>query len=113
MRTIIAGSRSIDDYEIIDRAVRESGFEITQVISGGARGVDSLGEHWAKINRVPISVFKAKWDTYGKRAGYLRNEEMAKQADALIAVWDGKSKGTEHMVRIANNHNLKVFLFKL
>src|SRR6187401_1706565 len=91
MKTIIAGSRDIKLYSIVEKAIQQSGFEITTVISGKANGVDKLGEEYAKKNNLPIMKFPANWDLYGKSAGYIRNDEMAKNAEALIAVWDGKS----------------------
>ena len=89
MKTIIAGSRGITDIKLVGKAVKESGFAITEVVSGTARGVDQLGEQWARNNHVPIRRFPAKWDTFGKSAGYRRNEEMADYADSLIALWEG------------------------
>jgi hypothetical protein len=110
MKVIIAGSREVTDYSLIESAIAESGFETTQIISGGARGVDKLGEQYAKEKNVPCRVMTANWDQYGKAAGYIRNEQMAEVADALIAIWDGKSKGTFNMINIAKKKNLKVFI---
>jgi len=110
MRTIIAGTRDIISYYQVVTAIRESGFEITEVISGTARGVDSLGERWAREKNIPCQQFPAQWDKYGKSAGYRRNEDMAKVADALIAVWDGQSRGTKHMINIARTRGLQVFI---
>ncbi|MFM7858006.1 MAG: SLOG family protein, partial [Flammeovirgaceae bacterium] len=91
MKTIVAGSRGIADYEVVLAAIRQSGFEVTEVVSGTARGVDKLGERYAIENVIPITRFVPDWDKHGKRAGYLRNTEMGDYADALIAVWDGES----------------------
>lgn len=99
MKVVIAGSRSIQKQEDVDYAMSFCPFEITEVVSGGATGVDTLGENWAKANNIPVKVFPAQWDLHGKAAGFIRNEQMAKYADALIAIWDGKSRGTEHMIR--------------
>jgi hypothetical protein len=110
MKTIIAGSRSITDFAVVDQTIKNSGYEITEVISGTAKGVDTLGEEWASLNNIPITRFPADWKTYGKSAGYIRNEEMAKYADALIAIWDGKSKGTRHMVNLANKYKLRLYI---
>jgi hypothetical protein len=104
MKTIIAGSREIKDLGIIERAVKESEFEVTSVTSGGARGVDKTGEEWASKNNLPCEVISANWDTFGKAAGYIRNEEMAQCSEALIAVWDGKSKGKK--TRLMSCHSL-------
>ena len=100
MKVIIAGSREISQYEAVKEAVKEAGFEITEVVSGGARGVDVLGERFALDNGLAVRRFLANWTTFGPRAGYMRNVEMSEYADALIAVWDGQSPGTEMMVDI-------------
>jgi hypothetical protein len=110
LRTIIAGSRSITSLRIVAETIRESGFKITQVVSGGARGVDSLGEEWAAIWKVPVVRFIPDWGKHGKRAGYLRNSDMANYADALIAIWDGKSRGTKHMIDLAKAKGIKVYI---
>ena len=114
MKTIIAGSRDITSPTYIPRAVAQAtNITITEIVSGGARGVDRLGEEYAKKRHIPIQVFPADWTKYGKSAGYIRNEEMAKYADALIAVWDGESKGTGHMIDLAHKHNLEVYVYEL
>ena len=111
MKTIIAGSRTISDYAVVADAVKASGFEVTEVVSGAAQGVDKLGEIYAQKNNVSLKRFPAEWDKYGKSAGYRRNEQMAEYAESLIAIWDGKSKGTKHMIDIATRKNLKVYIF--
>lgn len=110
MKTIIAGSRTIKDINCVFRAVADSDFDVTCVVSGGAKGVDLLGEDYAMFFELPIHRFNADWDKYGKSAGYIRNKEMAEHADALIAIWDGKSKGTKHMIDIATKKGLKVYV---
>jgi glycerophosphoryl diester phosphodiesterase len=111
MKTIIAGSRTIVDPRIIAKAISASGMYVTEVVCGMAAGVDTLGLRWAKSRSIPVKLFPAGWDKYGKRAGYLRNQEMAKYADALIAVWNGESKGTRHMIEIAKKEKLQVFVY--
>lgn len=113
MRTIIAGSRNVSNFKDIQDAVEFSGFRITTVLSGGANGADSLGEEWAAEELLPLEVYPADWERYGRGAGFKRNALMASKADALIAVWDGKSHGTHHMIQIANNMGLKVFVYKV
>lgn len=111
MRTIIAGSRSIHDYEQVLAVVADSGFKITQVVSGTARGVDRLGEQIAKDFSIPFVRFPADWEKYGKyQAGRIRNKQMAENADALIAVWDGVSSGTANMIDIARKLGLIVYI---
>jgi hypothetical protein len=113
MKVIVAGSRDVIDYLIVEEAIRSSPFanDITEVVSGTARGVDRLGENYAKFNNIPIKRFPANWDKYGKRAGYLRNAEMAHYSDALVAVWDGVSPGTKHMIDLATKEGIEVFIY--
>jgi len=110
MRTIIAGDRNFQDYELMKEAIEESEFEITIVISGCARGADTLGEQWAEENDVPVLKFPANWDAYGRAAGPIRNGEMAKSAEALIAFLAPHSKGTKNMIEQATKKGLKVFV---
>jgi hypothetical protein len=109
MKVIVAGSRNINDYDLVNRVIEESKFGVTEIVSGGARGVDGTAIMWAEENRIPCRVFIARWER-SKSAGYLRNSAMAHYADALIAIWDGESKGTKHMIDIANTHGLSVFI---
>lgn len=108
MKVIIAGGRKITDYELLLRAVLNAGFDITAVVSGGAKGADALGEQFAAEASLPVYKFPAEWDQFGRAAGPIRNELMAKFGDALIALWDGKSRGTKHMIEQANKHGLRV-----
>lgn len=100
MKVIIAGSRSIRALGFVERAVRESGFAITEVVCGGARGADELGKRWAADRGIPVSLFPADWDQYGRKAGHIRNFAMGEYADALVAIWDGRSRGTKSMIDI-------------
>jgi hypothetical protein len=113
MKTIIAGSRNIIDYSLVLDAYNKAPFAITEIVSGGARGVDKLGEEVARNKGLPIKIFPADWTKYGNRAGPIRNAEMAKYADALIAVWDGQSKGTFNMIQQATNKGLEIFIYRL
>lgn len=110
-KVIIAGGRDFNDYsrlcEHVTHLLRNQ-YKGIEVVSGGARGADSCGEQYAIEYNYPIKLFEAQWEEYGKSAGYRRNVEMAEYADALIAFWDGKSKGTKHMIDIAKEKGLKV-----
>lgn len=97
MKTIIAGSRTITDDSLVKEAILESGFDISCVICGLVKGVDLLGADWAVTNKKTVQYFPANWKKHGKAAGYIRNVEMADVADALIAVWNGQSRGTKHV----------------
>ena len=113
MRTIIAGSRSVTDYSLLLKAIKDSGFDITTVISGAAPGADSLGEWYAQEHNILLEVYPAKWNLYGNSAGYIRNKEMADVADACIILWDGSSKGSLHMNNLAVEKGLRLYLCKL
>lgn len=112
MRFIIAGGRNFDNYDLLSQTCNQLREEITEIVSGKARGADSLGERWGNENNVPIKSFPANWDLHGKRAGYIRNSEMAEYADGLIAFWDGESKGTKHMIDTANTKGLEVHVIR-
>lgn len=72
-------------------------------------GVDTLGKEWARLHEIPVKFFYADWNTHGKAAGPIRNEEMASYADALILVWDGKSRGSGDMLQRAKAHELIIY----
>ena len=110
MRTIIAGSRNIFDYDLLLNAIDNCGWEITEVVSGTAQGVDKLGEQWARKNNIKLRRFPANWNKHGRAAGPIRNKEMASYAEALIALWDGNSRGTERMIKEAERCGLKVII---
>lgn len=111
-KTIIAGSRHITDYALVTLAVDMVSFKVSEVVSGGARGVDALGERFARENGLPLKKFPADWKKHGRRyAGFIRNKDMADYADALIAIWDGKSKGTLDMIKQAKKAGLVVRVF--
>lgn len=111
MRTIIAGSRSFNNMGNLLYSLGKIPWRLTEIVSGGARGADKLGERLAKEESINLKVFPADWDKYGKSAGYIRNAEMAEYADALIAFWDGKSKGTKNMIETAAKKGLYVKVF--
>lgn len=116
MRVIIAGSRGIGARVHVDDAMRHAalaGIHASAVVSGGARGVDTLGEYWAKERLLPVLRYPADWRTHGRSAGHIRNQEMARNADALVAIWDGHSRGTADMIDTAEYHGLRVFVWRV
>lgn len=110
-RVIIAGGREFNDYDLLkktmDNVLANVRDDIT-VVCGQARGADTLGEQYAKERGYAVQYFPADWNRYGKVAGYIRNTMMAKNADALVAFWDGQSPGTGHMIQTAQSLGLKV-----
>lgn len=112
-RVIIAGSRSFSNYELL----REHCLFMFQekmrthrviIVSGHAHGADTLGERFAKEQGLTVELHPAKWRALGKAAGMIRNVEMARASDALIAFWDGRSRGTAHMISFARRRGLEV-----
>jgi hypothetical protein len=115
MRTVIAGSRDIPHdraVELVRDAIQASGWagEISMVIHGGCRGIDNAA-HQACEGLWPVKVCPANWAKHGKAAGPIRNREMAAMADALIAIWDGQSRGTKNMIDEANGRGLKAHVY--
>lgn len=83
-----------------------------QIISGNAKGIDKLGERYAKENGYKLLLYPANWDKYGKKAGPIRNSEMIKIANLLIAIWDGNSKGTKDIIDKAKSHDITTYICK-
>ena len=113
MKVIIAGGRDITDYSLVLSALAESGFTPTEIVSGMASGVDTLAVQYAQENNLPLQQFWAEWNFYGKSAGPIRNRKMAEYGDALIAIWDGESRGTKNMIEEATKRNLQVYVKRI
>lgn len=128
MKVIIAGSRSVEDYSVVKKAIEKSGFEISEVVSGTAHGVDKLGEKWAKKNGIKVKRFPANWsdinnphalikeNKYGKYnalAGFERNEDMAIYSDGLIVIIKGESEDTKNIIEMAEKYQLEIFVEKV
>ena len=112
-KIIIAGGRDFNDYDLLKKEV--SGFLKTldidsglEMVSGGAKGVDAMGERFAQENDVAVKLFPADWSKYGRGAGPKRNKQMAEYATHLIAFWNGESKGTKSMITLAKKNDLSV-----
>ena len=114
MKVIIAGSRGITNPTHLDIAVlmaKDMGIKPTEIVSGGAVGVDKMGEHIATLNNIPIKQFLPDRKRHGKAAGPIRNKQMVDYADALIAVWDGKSKGTLSTIQYAQEKGIQICVY--
>jgi len=112
-KVIVAGGRDFADYDLLKSKldnflVDRYKYGLVEIVSGTARGADKLGEFYAKRSQLALALFPADWDLYGKSAGYKRNAQMADYADALVAFWDGKSRGTMHMINLAKSAGLHV-----
>lgn len=110
-KVIIAGSRHMpfSMFPLIAQAVTKSGFKISEVVCGMARGADMFGAKWAYQNKIPVKKFPADWDQFGLAAGPIRNAEMAQYADAaIIFIWDG-SRGSVDMEKKMRSLKKPVF----
>lgn len=108
MKVAVSGSRTIEDYQTVFDVLKESPFEIDELIHGGARGVDSLAERFAEEAGIPTIIIRPDWKRYRGRAGPLRNRIIVDQADALIAIWDGESSGTKGTIKYAEKQGKPV-----
>lgn len=110
MRLIIAGGRDFNDYELLCEEATKfvANEKAVVIISGLARGADLLGCRFAEEKGYPLRGFAAEWGKFGRAAGPIRNKLMAKDASHLLAFWDGKSRGTRHMIDYAEKLGLKV-----
>jgi len=111
MKVIIAGSRTL--YPTLDEIsdyLIEADFRLnlTEVICGMAKGVDLQGKLWAERAKIPVAKFPANWNKHGRSAGAIRNKMMAEDADALLLIWDGKSRGSKNMLDNAETHRLLI-----
>lgn len=106
-RLAIIGGRDFSDYPLLCQTMSRYFTDfggaslVDEVVSGGAKGADSLGARWAKENGVKLTEFIPDWDKYGKSAGFRRNEDIVAAADTVLAFWDGASKGTGNSLSIA------------
>jgi hypothetical protein len=106
-RVVIFGSRDFNNFPLLQKKVdflTQNLGPIT-ILSGKAKGADSLGEKYAHSRDIPVMEFPAEWETYGKRAGMVRNKEMFDNCDYGIAFWDGTSPGTKMMINLFHKYN--------
>jgi len=112
MKLAIVGSRTFNDYDVLEMFIQDTvGISnLTMIVSGGAKGADTLAEKFAKDYNIPIKIFRPNWKL-GKSAGYLRNKDIVDECDILIAFWDGKSKGTKHSINLAQDSNKEYYVY--
>lgn len=101
-----------DPVEQIEKLLKLENLEKNQIIivSGGARGVDSIAESWANDNNVETLIFPADWKNLGKGAGYIRNTQIIENSDIVLAIWDNQSRGTRHSLYLSRKYSKKVYL---
>jgi len=107
VRVLVSGSRSITDPALVERAIVDSGFPVTLLLSGGAIGVDRIAEAWATRQGIPIEQIKPDWKQHGRGAGFKANEALIARAEAVVVVWDGVSKGTSDVISQAERNHVK------
>jgi len=107
-RLAIVGSRKIEDYDWVESQIllHHNIDNISYVVSGGAKGVDTIADQFAKKYYLPMLTYKPDWKNDGKSAGYIRNKLIVDSCDCLIAFWDGKSNGTKHSISLAQKNNI-------
>jgi hypothetical protein len=111
MKVAVIGSRSFDNYNKVVETL--SKIKITEIVSGGAKGADSLGERYANENNIPTKIFLPDWEKYGKTAGFKRNTEIIENAELVVAFWDMESKGTKDSISKAEKLNKKVLIINV
>ncbi len=114
MKVIVAGSRGFNDYQLLEHKldkILQNQKDIT-IISGNAKGADTLGEVYAVARNYGLETYPADWGRFKNSAGYIRNEQMAKIADASVIFWDGFSKGAKHMIDLSHKYELKTRVIK-
>jgi len=116
MKIAIVGGRDFSDYNLLSKVLDEfkenQSNQITTMISGGAKGADTLGKQWAEENNIQTLIFKAEWQIYGRGAGPIRNKKIIENADFVLAFWDGKSRGTANSINICRETNTKHKIIK-
>jgi len=105
MKLAIVGSRKFTNLDI-SKFINE---KVREVITGGAIGIDTLAERYADKNKLSKSI--PEYDKYGKSAPIIRNKEIVKRADKIIAIWDGKSKGTKFTIEYAKKVGKEVKIY--
>ncbi len=106
MKLLIVGSRNITKFDLSPYISAD----VDTVISGGACGIDSLAEQYADLHRLSKYIVRPRYDLYGRAAPLKRNEQMVDMADAVLIIWDGRSKGTKYTLDYAKKANKQVLL---
>ena len=104
MKLLIVGSRTITDFDLTGHIPEETDL----IISGGAKGIDTVAEKYADAHGIEKLIFYPKYEKYGRAAPLKRNEEMVDAADAVLVVWDGESRGTKYTLSYAEKKGKKI-----
>lgn len=111
MKIAVVGSRNFSDFELLKDTLNQYD-NIIKIVSGGARGADSLAEKYAKLYHISTEIYKPDWKKYGRRAGFKRNTDIIINADQVIAFWDGRSLGTNNSINLCTRYAKPVKIIK-
>ena len=111
MRVAVIGSRSFNDYDLMKKTLDEIK-DISLIVSGGAKGADSFGESYARAKGINTLIFIPDWEKHGKAAGFIRNKDIVKNSNMIVAFWDGESRGTKNSIDMAEKLGKKVIVVK-
>jgi GH18 family chitinase len=109
-RVAVVGSRTFTDYDLLCKTLDGVVSDGDEIVSGGAFGADKLAEQYAKSRNLNTIIYYPDWDTYGKSAGYLRNQQIVKDCDVLVAFWLNNSRGTKHSIDLARKAGKEVHI---
>lgn len=115
MKIAVIGSRTFNDYNLLEKELNifRAHLNINQIISGGAKGADSLAEKYAKNKKIETLIFKPDWKKYGRGAGFVRNKLIIENCDYVVAFWDKKSKGTKNSLETAKKLNKGITIIEI
>jgi hypothetical protein len=108
MKVAVIGSRGFNDYDKVKQTL--STLKISLLISGGAKGADTLGERYAKENNIPTQIFLPDWNKHGKAAGFIRNTDIVENAEMIVAFWDMESRGTLDSINKGQNLEKQILI---
>lgn len=110
----VVGSRGFDNFDLLTSILNFliEDYESTIIVSGGAKGADSMAEIYASEMKLSTLIYEADWERFGKRAGFIRNKLIVDNSDFIVAFWDGKSKGTKHTIDLATNAGKEVIIIR-
>jgi hypothetical protein len=114
MKVIIAGTRTFENFELLEQVCNSllAGIPSVEIVTGDGRGADKCGNRYAIKNGFPLTLYPADWNKFGRSAGPKRNLQMGEVAQMLIAFWDGESPGTLDMITVATGRKLTVYVYR-
>jgi hypothetical protein len=114
MKLAIVGSRCFNDYPLMEKTISElfKEEEIEQIISGGAKGADTLAEQWAKNHKKELRIIIPSWASLGRAAGFERNVQIVKDSDIVLVFWDSISKGSKHDIDLCKRYAKECHVIK-